>query len=502
MKKNGAIYIRVSTDKQEELSPDAQKRLLLEYAANHDILVSSDYIFQDNGISGRKAEKRPAFQQMIALAKSKEHPIDCIIVWKFSRFARNQEESILYKSLLKKNNVDVVSISENTTGEFGTLIERIIEWMDEYYSIRLSGEVMRGMTENAMRGNYQASPPVGYTHVGNGSPPIINPETSVIPLTMRKLFLEDGKNSRRIAVHCNSQGWRTKRGNLFYARDVEYILMNPFYAGKIRWNYTNRGRKLKPEEEIILVNGRHEALWSYEDCMEMTNMIQAKKEYYSKSRKKRDVAACKHWLSGMLFCSSCGHTLAYSGTAGKKGFQCWAYAKGKCSVSHFIGIDKITAYVIDGLKEFIKSDLLEYQIVHSAVSNADSGLIELTKRLNRIAQREKRAKTAYLDGIDSKEEYKENKLMFAEERKKIEGQIEMLTAKKVPDVPKSILDQMLIHNIQDVIAILENDDIDYEQKGNALRSVVERIIFNRSNTTLDFSFQLQLSANPFYSQEK
>ena len=28
----GALYIRVSTDKQEELSPDAQKRLLLDYA--------------------------------------------------------------------------------------------------------------------------------------------------------------------------------------------------------------------------------------------------------------------------------------------------------------------------------------------------------------------------------------------------------------------------------------------------------------------------------------
>ena len=32
---------------------------------------------------------------------------------------------------------------------FGSLIERIIEWMDEYYSIRLSGEVYRGMKENA-----------------------------------------------------------------------------------------------------------------------------------------------------------------------------------------------------------------------------------------------------------------------------------------------------------------------------------------------------------------
>ena len=102
-RKTGAIYIRVSTDRQEELSPDAQRRLLLEYTKNNNIDVPAEYIFQDNGISGRKAKKRPAFQNMIALAKSKDHPIDTIIVWKFSRFARNQEESIVYKSLLKKN---------------------------------------------------------------------------------------------------------------------------------------------------------------------------------------------------------------------------------------------------------------------------------------------------------------------------------------------------------------------------------------------------------------
>lgn len=82
--------------------------------------------------------------------------IDVILVWKFSRFARNQEESIVYKSLLsKKHNVEVTSVSEPLVdGPFGSLIERIIEWMDEYYSIRLSGEVTRGMTEKALRGGY------------------------------------------------------------------------------------------------------------------------------------------------------------------------------------------------------------------------------------------------------------------------------------------------------------------------------------------------------------
>ena len=43
--KPGALYIRVSTHMQEELSPDAQKRLLLDYAKANNIVVSDDYIF-------------------------------------------------------------------------------------------------------------------------------------------------------------------------------------------------------------------------------------------------------------------------------------------------------------------------------------------------------------------------------------------------------------------------------------------------------------------------
>ena len=157
----GYGYIRVSTHDQEELSPDSQERLIREYARANNIVLL--HIFIDPGISGRKADKRPQFKEMIANAKSKEHPVDVIIVWRFSRFARNQEESIVYKSLLKRIHVDVVSLSEPLIpGPFGKLIERIIEWMDEYYSIRLSEDVKRGMTENAYRGKYQTTAPFGY----------------------------------------------------------------------------------------------------------------------------------------------------------------------------------------------------------------------------------------------------------------------------------------------------------------------------------------------------
>ena len=76
------------------------------------MVLPEEYIFRDDGISGRSAAKRPAFLQMIATAKGKDHPFDVLLLWKFSRFARNQEESIVYKSLLRRDcGVEVVSIS-------------------------------------------------------------------------------------------------------------------------------------------------------------------------------------------------------------------------------------------------------------------------------------------------------------------------------------------------------------------------------------------------------
>ena len=160
---------------------------------------------------------------MIAQAKSQDHPVDVILVWKFSRFARNQEESIVYKSLLKKkHNVEVISVSEPLVdGPFGSLIERIIEWMDEYYSIRLSGEVTRGMREKAERGGYQARPPLGYRIAERGKPPVIVPEEAEIVKIIFRKYAEEHSGFFDIARYLNLCGFKTSHGKPFERRSVE-----------------------------------------------------------------------------------------------------------------------------------------------------------------------------------------------------------------------------------------------------------------------------------------
>ena len=196
--KTAAAYIRVSTEDQVEFSPDSQLERIREYAKRNNYILPQEFVFIDEGISGRKAEKRPQFMRMIGLAKQQPKPFDAILLWKFSRFARNREDSIVYKSMLRKQcGIDVISITENIGDDkMSVLIEALIEAMDEFYSVNLSEEVKRGMTEKARRGGVLAPPAYGYK-AENGQYVIVPEEDRLPPLHRRCRDAEDRKGLKR-----------------------------------------------------------------------------------------------------------------------------------------------------------------------------------------------------------------------------------------------------------------------------------------------------------------
>ena len=231
----GAAYVRVSDERQDEYSPDSQLKKIREYAEKEGYIIPDEYVFYDDGISGKNVRKRDDFNRMIAIAKEKDHPFDRIYVWKFSRFARNQEQSVVYKNLLQKIGVSVKSVSEPLPdGPFGSLIERIIEWMDEFYLVNLGAEVMRGMTEKVSRGEPAVPAPFGYL---NAEKTYIPDEGSGAADVIREIFQRsaNGEKQREIAISLGQRGIRTKRGKLPENRWIDYILWNPAYIGKIRW---------------------------------------------------------------------------------------------------------------------------------------------------------------------------------------------------------------------------------------------------------------------------
>lgn len=457
--KIGCLYVRVSTEDQAELSPDAQKRLLLDYAKKNNIIIPGEFIFSES-VSGRHVQKRPEFQRMIALAKQSSHPIDVILVWKFSRFARNQEESIVYKSMLKKDGVEVVSVSEPLVdGPFGSLIERIIEWMDEYYSIRLSGEVLRGMKEKALQHGYQSSPCLGYDAVGRGKPFVINEAEYAIVTYIMDLYDFQNMDPTAIARKCNDLGYRTQRGNLFERRSIDRILRNPFYCGTVVWNG-------------IEFEGSHEVRISKERFQERQKRIAARR----RPVKSRNVSACKHWLSGLLKCSICGATLSYTGNNVCPYFQCWKYAKGFHKTSVALSVRKAEDAVINYFDQILEG--AEFSYVRKDQSSIDNtaAIEQIQRELSRISIKETRIRDAYEDGIDSLDEYKANKKRLNDSRLQLEGELENLMNSSKNDV---ISREDVLKEIRSVNDVLRDPDVGYEEKGNLIRTIVEQIVYDK-----------------------
>ncbi|MCI9151339.1 MAG: recombinase family protein [Lachnospiraceae bacterium] len=491
--KVGAIYVRVSTGRQDEheLSPDSQIKLALDYARKNSIVVPADYIFHEKGgVSGKRADRRPYFQQMIGLAKSQEHPIDVILVWKYSRFARNQEESIVYKTMLRKNcNVDVISISEPLVeGPFGSLIERIIEWMDEYYVIRLSGEVTRGMTENALRGNYQARPPLGYCIEHKGEPPAVVPEEAAIVRMIFQKYVHDRLSLLEICRQLNALGLKTSRSKEFEKRSLTYILQNVSYTGKVRWNRTeNETNRVKPEEEWIIAQGKQPAIIT-EELFEAAQE-RMKREYAPKYRKPS--AAVTHWLGGLLKCSACGRTLSTSRQVDKRygrtyyHFQCYGYLKGKCSVSHGISEKKIVPDILDAIRRVLDTQEIEFEVKQTVAPDHQSEYDLLSHALGKISQKEERIRQAYRDGIDSLEEYKENKEILQREREELEQRLAEMSRQKTPETDYK---KELLERVSSVYDILLDEQIPVIRKNEAIKGIIEKIIYYKSENRITIFF--------------
>lgn len=480
--KIAACYIRVSTDKQEELSPASQLKEIKKWAKDNGYILTNEYIFMENeGVSGRKADKRLEFQRMIAIAKTKPKPFDAIIVWKFSRFARNQEESTFYKGLLRKKlGIDVISISEPVLeGMFGRLIEMIIEWFDEYYSVNLSGEVMRGMTEKAQRGGYQSDLPYGYRMNKETNKPYIIPEEASIVKMMFESASNPANSLYDITRKLNDMNIKTKRGNAWEYRTVKYILENPFYYGAVRWNRQHHeSHTIKDKSEWILADGTHEPLITKELYDSVQEIIARRAIRYGH---KERTAGAKHWLSGFVKCSACGYSLFLGSkdkNTGMHSLQCGRYQKGKCNVSHSITEKKVVEGLTAALEDLLlHADLSTFQkpaVIHSAPADD-----YVAKALAKLEQKEKRIKQAYRDGIDTIEEYKENKDIIQVERERLLKDLEKLS---LPEKEFEPID--LPSEIRNVIDIL-NSDISNTIKGEAIRSIIEYVTYVKSENRLD-----------------
>ena len=224
------IYARYSSDNQREESIEGQIRECTAYAEKNGITIVKHYI--DRAISA-KTDNRPEFQQMIK--DSDKKLFDIVLVWKLDRFARNRYDSARYKTQLKKNGVKLMSATEIISeGPEGIILESVLEGYAEYYSADLAEKVVRGQTENILKGRCNGGRGTfGYT-LDSEREFHIDPLASPFVLESFRKY-RDGLTMKEIRDWLNENGIKNPVGGAFTYNSVEHMLKNRRYIGELKF---------------------------------------------------------------------------------------------------------------------------------------------------------------------------------------------------------------------------------------------------------------------------
>ncbi len=289
-----ALYARVSSETQDvDLSISAQLKALRKYAAKHGWAIVREYV--DDAKSAR-TDKRPAFKGMVEDALAGR--FTKILAWKFSRFARNRRDSIIYKSLLRKNGCDIVSINEKIedTPE-GHLLEGMIEVFDQFFSENMASDIRRGMREAIERGfTVGRRIPLGYRtkRVQDGPKErkryVIDKRRAPF---VREIFrkYDAGWVVLDIAADLNRQGIKKERKGPWGKKYIYRILRNQIYIGV----YTSNGEVLNEKFCSPLIDRK-----LFDGVQARLDAQMPEGLYHPRA------AGSDYLLTGLLKCSMCG----------------------------------------------------------------------------------------------------------------------------------------------------------------------------------------------------
>ena len=146
------LYLRVSTADQK---PDLQYDGLRSYAERAGFMIVGEYL--DTAVSGRK-QGRPQLDALMKAARNYE--CDCVLVWKFDRFARSTRHLLTALEEFDHLGIRFVSVQDqvDTSSPMGKAMFTIIGAMAELESSLISERVTAGMAAAKSRGKHVGRP--------------------------------------------------------------------------------------------------------------------------------------------------------------------------------------------------------------------------------------------------------------------------------------------------------------------------------------------------------
>ena len=423
MTKPVAIYLRSSKDRHD-VSCEAQEEEIRKVVRQNGEEVYQ--VFADKALSSTR-DVRPAFDEMIALALSKNPPFGKIYCLDTSRFGRDQHHTqALLWELRKKRGVEVVFTTMPQTGSYlDPAFEAIMSAFDYIHSQQSKVKGVASMKQNILQG-FRAGgrAPYGYrlkkVELGTrrDGQDIVktrlepDPETSPV---LREYFERRvrGEARRAILDDFYRRGIPSpsglRRWPISSAKSMEDNV--EVYLGHLIFNRLNErvkvqgkcegylhGEKWKPEEEWVVTLNTHEPL--------ITEQIAAKiREIKAKGIRDAPYQAKRVYaLSGTMKCAQCGEN--YTGDSGI--YRCSArkrvgekcpnndIAQGKVEDAIFSVVDqqilnfKNISALIKRVKSRFHTDKSEIRLLKSRLAQVDNEIRKVMKlyRLDAIDERE------------------------------------------------------------------------------------------------------------------
>lgn len=260
---NCAIYTRKSTEHGLEMEfnslqnqEEACKAYILSQAFNGWEYYKT---FEDGGISGGTME-RPGLQAL--LEEIRERNVQVVVVYKVDRLSRSIFDFHKMMQEFAKYECNFVSITQSfdTSNSMGKLTLNMLlsfaQFEREVSAERVRDKIAASKAKGLWMGG---TPPLGYdAHERQLS--VNEGEVQLVRLIFQKYI--ETENMFAVAEHLNAQGIRTKKwvarrskrehgGGQFYKSNIQRILTNPLYIGKIAHYAQNK-----------IYDGKHEGIIS------------------------------------------------------------------------------------------------------------------------------------------------------------------------------------------------------------------------------------------------
>jgi site-specific DNA recombinase len=415
--RRAAIYARISTDKQNPLSPADQERKCREYAGRNGITIADGQVYVDEGLSGVGMD-RPGLQRLLRAAFSPARDFDVILVDDTSRLSRSTESVLSIHHKLKFEGLQLIAISQNIDGlqDQAEALFTIHGLIDSTYVRELAKKTHRGCESAVLRGLHVGGSCFGYVTVpeGSASSKRLAIEESQAEVVRRIFEMSAaGYSLKGIAKKLNEEQ-TGGRGN-WCPTGIRSMLKRELYKGELVWNQSKfekvpetnkRRRKMRDKSEWIRMQRPELAIVP----AELWDRVQARLNFFgqkpSEGRRRglfSRALTSPYLFSGLLKCGECAANLIIGtggGTHVHPKYVCANYFnRGTCGNDLYIRRDVLEEQLLGHLqRELLKPEVIDYAVAEfgrqlraalSGVSNDLAGLrrrkAELEKEIQRFS---------------------------------------------------------------------------------------------------------------------